>query len=44
MRARSKSNGVRIIFTHLDIEAARLGVPRQAIIKFILDEKLKKAI
>lgn len=26
----------------LDIEAARLGIPRQAIIKFILDEKLKK--
>ncbi len=27
----------------LDIESARLGVPRQAIIKFILDEKFKKA-
>ena len=26
----------------LDIEAARLGIPRQAIIKFILDEKFKK--
>ncbi|MEI6398806.1 MAG: CopG family transcriptional regulator [Pseudomonadota bacterium] len=32
------------MLTQLDIEAARLGVPRQAIIKFILDEKLKKAI
>jgi hypothetical protein len=31
------------MLTQLDIEAARLGVPRQAIIKFILDEKLKKA-
>jgi hypothetical protein len=27
----------------LDLEAARLGVLRQAVIKFILDEKLKKA-
>ena len=27
----------------LDIESARLGVPRQAVIKFILDEKFKKA-
>jgi hypothetical protein len=26
----------------LDIESARLGVPRQAVIKFILDEKFKK--
>ena len=26
----------------LDLEATRLGVPRQAVIKFILDEKLKK--
>lgn len=28
----------------LDIESARLGVPRQAVIKFILDEKLKKVV
>ena len=28
----------------LDLEATRLGVPRQAVIKFILDEKLKKVI
>lgn len=28
----------------LDIESARLGVPRQAVIKFILDEKFKKVI
>ena len=26
----------------LDIESTRLGVPRQAVIKFILDEKFKK--
>lgn len=26
----------------LDLEATRLGVPRQAVIKFILDENLKK--
>lgn len=32
------------MLTQLDLEAARLGVPRQAVIKFILDEKLKKAI
>lgn len=32
------------MLTQLDLEATRLGVPRQAIIKFILDEKLKKAI
>lgn len=26
----------------LDIEVARLGIPRQAVIKIIIDEKLKK--
>lgn len=26
----------------LDLEATRLGIPRQAVIKFILDQKLKQ--